>query len=271
MIDFASITAQTDSYNFHSHTQFCDGRDTMEHFVQAAIDAGMKHYGFSPHAPIPVESPCNMSRDDVPAYLEEVKQLQATYGNLIHLYAAMEIDYTAVSGPADDYYHQLPLDYTIGSVHFIPVPDDATAAVDVDGSPERFIETMHSRFGDDIEWVVRAYYQQMMRMVDAGGFDVVGHLDKIGLNASVFQPGIDKEPWYDRLVRDLIDNIMDHHLVIEVNTKQWTRRGRLFPDVRYFSLLKHFGATIIFNSDTHEPHLVDSGRHQAMEIFAAAK
>jgi histidinol-phosphatase (PHP family) len=39
--------------NYHSHTNFCDGTDTPETYVKAAIAQGMKVYGFSSHAPIP--------------------------------------------------------------------------------------------------------------------------------------------------------------------------------------------------------------------------
>ena len=55
------ITAATDRYNLHSHTQFCDGHAPMEAMARAASDCGMLHYGFSPHSPICVESGANMS------------------------------------------------------------------------------------------------------------------------------------------------------------------------------------------------------------------
>lgn len=42
--DIIDITESTDCYNFHSHTQFCDGRVSMEVMVVAAINAGMKHW-----------------------------------------------------------------------------------------------------------------------------------------------------------------------------------------------------------------------------------
>ena len=45
------IVNSTRNYNLHSHTQFCDGRFTMEEMVKAAIDCGMEHYGFTPHSP----------------------------------------------------------------------------------------------------------------------------------------------------------------------------------------------------------------------------
>lgn len=51
MIDFKHITRETDLYNFHTHTQFCDGHAPMEEFVVEAITQGFSHLGFSPILP----------------------------------------------------------------------------------------------------------------------------------------------------------------------------------------------------------------------------
>ena len=72
MFDFYSITKETDLYNLHTHTQYCDGHATIEEFVHEAIAQGFTHLGFTPHSPISVESPVNMSRDDVQAYFDEI-------------------------------------------------------------------------------------------------------------------------------------------------------------------------------------------------------
>ena len=267
MIDILSIVQSTDRYTLHGHTQFRKGDADMEDFVCQAIEAGFTHYGFTPHAPTIVESTCNMSRDDVSAFLTEVERLRKAYGEHINLWAGMEIDYIDGFGPSNEYFQALPLDYRIGSVHFIPSKADEQQMVDVDGRFERFKEKMGQYFENDIEWVVRTYFRQMMRMVEQGGFDIVGHFDKIGHNASQFRPGIDCEPWYDDLVRDLFEAIMDHHYIIEINTKAWEEFGRFFPNQRYFGMLRDAHSPVVFSSDAHWPHLINAGRREAMTLF----
>ncbi len=271
MIDLGKILDETTRYNFHSHTQFCDGRAVMEEFVNAAIARGYQHYGFSPQSPICIESPCNMKIDNVGIYLDEVARLKAKYGGRINLYASMEIDYLNEDwGPSQPLFQNMPLDYRIGAVHFIPsfvVPEEY---VDIDGHYENFKTKMLKYFNDDIEAVVRSYFNQSMKMVEAGGFDIIAHCDKIGHNASCHRPGIDCEPWYDALVGRLFEAIMDHHYIVEINTKAWDRYGRLFPSERFFSLLKRHNAPVVFNSDTHEPHLIDAGRDDAMQLYDKA-
>lgn len=268
MLDFQKITRETDLYNLHTHTQFCDGHAPMEEFVTEAIAMGFTHLGFSPHSPISVDSPCNMSHESVDRYFDEMQRLRVTYGDRIHLYTSMEIDYVSVGdGPASDYFKQLPLDYRIGSVHFIPAIDNPSEMVDIDGKFPAFKARMGRYFNGDIEYVVKAFFSQMMAMVDEGGFDIVGHMDKIGFNASQCCMDIDEEPWYDKLVIDLFENIMDHHLVIEVNTKAWLQRNRYYPNLKYFGMLKRFNAPVVVNSDAHYPTLLNNGRLEAIKLL----
>ena len=53
MIDILKIASTCKLYNFHTHTQFCDGHACMEDFVTAAIATHFSHLGFTPHSPIP--------------------------------------------------------------------------------------------------------------------------------------------------------------------------------------------------------------------------
>ena len=268
MINFKQITRETDLYNLHTHTQFCDGHATMQEFVVEAIEQGFAHFGFTPHSPISVESPCNMTREQVPQFFEEIERLRALYSQRIKIYAAMEVDYVSVGdGPASDYFQSLPLDYRIGSVHFIPAIDNPSLMVDIDGKFHDFKVRMAKHFNGDIEYVVKKFFSQMMAMVDEGGFDIVGHMDKIGFNASQYQVDIDEEPWFDKLVIDLFENIMDHHLTIEINTKAWLQRNRFYPNLKYFGMLKRYNAPAVVNSDAHYPTLINSGRPEALRLL----
>lgn len=270
MIDLKKIISETTRYNFHSHTQFCDGRSTMDAFATQAIALGLEHYGFSPHSPIPIESPCNMKHDDVPLYLDEVARLKQLHHGKINLYASMEIDFIDGWGPAHPYYQALPLDYRIGSVHFIPSFDNPEEYVDIDGRYENFKLKMEKYFHEDIESVVRSYYAQSLKLVEAGGFDIIAHCDKIGHNASCHCPGIEDEPWYQQLIKRHIDAIMDHHYIVEVNTKAWQQFNRFFPGERYFSLLKKYNAPVMFNSDCHYTELIEAGRDEAIKRYNEA-
>lgn len=265
MIDIVKIASSTDKYNFHSHTQFCDGRVPMAEMAAAAVGEGFLHWGFSPHSPIPIPSPCNMRREDTAAYFAEIDRLREEYAGRIELYAGMEIDYLGSSwGPADAYFRDLSLDYRIGSVHFIPGGENF---IDVDGSPESFMKKMGIYFDNDIRRVVNAYYDSLCEMIQAGGFDIVGHLDKIGYNASCFSPGIEEETWYRNRVNEAVDLVIEKRLIAELNTKAWHTASRVFPKECFLPRLVEAGIPIIVSSDAHYPDRVNAGRLEGIALI----
>ena len=267
-MDIISLIGNDRNYNFHSHTQFCDGRATMEEFVKEAVAQGFAHYGFSPHSPIPIDSPCNMSHNDVSQFIGEVNRLKSVYGNKIALYTSMEIDYLGDEwGPSSPYFDTLPLDYRIGSIHFIP---SDSGYIDMDGRFENFKNKMETYFHGDIRHVVETFYRQSTRMLEAGGFDIIGHFDKIGHNADHYHPGIEDLPWYRSLVNDIIDLIIERKVIVELNTKAWNDHHRLFPGTRYLSRLIEARVPIIVNSDAHYPALIDAARPLAFSYLSKA-
>lgn len=263
---YDEILSKTDRYNLHSHTQFCDGHASMRQMAEAASQAGMLHYGFSPHSPICVDSPCNMKSSDVAAYLEEKQRLSDDSSILPKLYAAMEIDFISPDfGPHIDYFQNIPLDYRIGSVHFVPNQDGIS--IDCDGSPQRFLRNLKEGFQNDLRYVVETYFVQLLTMIERGGFDILGHLDKIAQNAVEVDPEIESNPWYEALIDDAIRLSADRGIIVEINTKYINEKGRFFPHERWWNKLAQSGAHIAVNSDAHWPDKINEGRRQAFELL----
>lgn len=265
MIDFASMLGSSRAYNLHSHTQFCDGRSSMADCAAEAARRKFTHYAFSPHSPIPVSSPCNMSADDVDPYISEVRRIAAIHAPSTRVMASMEIDFLhGLWGPADPFFDSIPLDFRIGSVHFIP--HDSTF-IDIDGSAERFIDNMNGPFCRDIRHVVDSFFDASEAMLQAGHFDIIGHFDKIAMNGSQFDPQLTSRPWYRSRVYDLIDLIAESGVTAEINTKALTTRGRFFPDESLWRQLLIRRIPLVVNSDAHFAHLIDANRSEAFSIL----
>lgn len=257
-------------YNLHSHTQFCDGHADMETMVRGAVDAGLRYYGFSPHGPIDIPSPCNMRLADVAAYAAEAERLRQKYAGDIALFTGMEVDYLAPGqGPASPAVRDYGLDYVIGSVHFVPAPDGTFA--DTDGPAERFRTYVNDIFGGDLRYVVDTFFAQTRDMVREGGLDIIGHFDKIAQNASTMEPDIESQAWFGRQLDDTIDCILASGVAVEINTKARARHGRFFPHTRLWQRLKQAGVTILVNSDAHDPALTDASRGEAFGILDSLK
>lgn len=265
-MNLSEAIKDNDRYTLHCHTQFCDGHAPMEQFAAKAAAMDFCALGFTPHSPVPIESSCNMKEADVPLYLAEIERLRGLYPSL-RILAGMEVDYLGPQwGPASDYFHSLPLDFTIGSVHFIPTQEGRY--VDIDGRFERFKHRVAEDFHGDIRYVVDTYFSQSMDMVEQGGFDIIGHLDKIKQNASLYSPGIENEPWFMRLADDLVGLLTEKGLIVEVNTKSWEEHGHLFPAQRHWKRLLQAGTQIVVNSDAHYPERLNASRQPVLASLA---
>lgn len=253
-----------DLCNYHSHCDFCDGKAPAETFVKAAIAAGFHSYGISSHSPLPFRTKWSLDRENVPAYLREVDRLKSKYGHDIELYVGMEIDYLDdLWNPSIVYFQDLPLDYRIGSVHFVKNSEDKL--MDMDGPLDEFRINLHNLFGGDLRCLVEAYFDASMRMVEAGGFDFIAHADKIAMNASLVDPSVVEESWYKKRILEYFTLIAEKNLMMEVNTKAYRRLGMMFPDRRYFKWLNEHGVRFLVNSDCHLPEFVNDGRALAFE------
>ena len=63
-------------FDFHIHTDFCDGKDAAEDIVKAAIDKGLKTIGFSSHSYTPFDTDYCMNEQDTKDYLAQIKLLK---------------------------------------------------------------------------------------------------------------------------------------------------------------------------------------------------
>lgn len=255
--------------NYHSHCSFCDGHAPLEEFVQAAVRMGFTSYGVSSHAPLPFPTRWTMERKQVVPYLEEIDRLKEKYGEQIELYAGMEIDYLdEASNPAIPYFQNLPLDYRIGSVHLLA--SSTGEIVDIDVKKEKFAAFLPLYFENDLEGLVKSYFEKLMRMVESGGFDIVGHADKMIYNAACCQPDILDRPWFGRLIAGYFTLIREKGLMVEINTKAYRNTGVFFPSRRHFALLKEMRIPVLVNSDAHYPDLINSGRSEALGALKSA-
>lgn len=259
----------TNLTNYHSHTTYCDGKATAETFIQEAIRQGFYSYGISSHAPLPFHTHWSMDMEDTDAYIREITHLKAKYAGQIEVYLGMEIDYlTDDHNPSSSFFQKLPLDYRIGSVHLLH--DREGNLTDIDVKPERFAELIETRFNKDLKQVVTAYFDKLMTMLEKGGFDFVGHADKISMNASYCQPDITSQPWYLDKIRTYFSMIAAGGYMMEINTKAFKNKGLFFPNREHFTLIRDLRIPVLVNSDSHQISFMNDGRPEALQALQDA-
>ena len=256
--------------NYHSHCTFCDGRSMPEDFVKFAISHGFRAYGFSSHSPLPFDTFWNMSKDDMPEYLAEINRLKEKYAGRLEIYTSLEMDYLDETyNPSIAYFQELPLDYRIGSIQFLPLSEHLSEdnMVCIDGAFADYKNSVDRYFEGKISKLVARYFDSTLKMVEAGGIDIVGHMDKIYMNGHKCEGFSFDADWYQKPFKAALDLIAQKGLMVEINTKNLIKKQQIFPRKEYLGLLKDMNIPVMVNSDCHYPDLVNDGRSEAFKIL----
>jgi histidinol-phosphatase (PHP family) len=242
----------------------------MEEFVKFAISKGVRKYGFSSHAPLPFTTFWNMNIDDFDDYQNEFKRLKLKYASEIELFIALEIDYiNDFIDIKNNLYNTENLDYLIGSIHYMDKLPNGNFWT-VDGNFEDFKNGLNQLFDGDIKAAAKRFYEITNIMVQKGGFEMVGHFDKIALNGSKCRGFKTTQSWYQNLVGDALQQIKNNDLILEINTKSLTDKGMTYPDLNFYPLINELKIPIVVNSDCHYPTKITEGFEQTFSALKKA-
>lgn len=232
--------------NLHTHTTFCDGKNTPEELVLYAIDKGFNSLGFSGHAYTPFDS--SYCINDTESYLAEINRLKEKYKGKIEIYLGIEEDAAAP-------FKREPFDYVIGSSHYFLIGDKYFA---IDQSAECFKKCLDA-FDKDILKLANSYYSRFTSYLEKYKPDIIGHFDLILKYEEVSPSGFFESEEYFSLADKYAKEASKLNLLFEVNTGAMARgyRTKPYPHERILHTLKKSGARIILSSDCHEKHKLD--------------
>lgn len=232
--------------NCHTHTTYCDGKNSAEDMVIAAIEKGFKSIGFSGHGPMIYESDWAMSKKNLDKYIDEIKHLKDKYADKIDVLCGLELD--------ADYsvFDSGKFDYFICSVHqFIRNGKDYP----IDFSADVLAQLVDELFDGDWIKMAAAYYDKLADFVIKMKPQVVGHFDLITkYNDNNAQFDVNNTE-YQKLALSAVDRILDadSDVLFEVNTGAMFRLGNSAPYPAEF-IMKHLcdrNAKLTVTSDAH--------------------
>ena len=263
--------------NLHTHTNFSDGSDDPEKYVESAIALGLNSLGFSDHSPLPFENSFALREEETGKYCEDILKLRENCKMQnakckMQIFLGMEADYIPGTGHAFSYFHEnYPLDYLIGSVHLVRngSPGDLWF---IDGpDPATYDNGLNSLFGGDIRKGVTAYYRQINEMLASNRMDIIGHLDKIKMhNRGRFFS--ESDSWYAALVDETLNLVRNSGVIVEINTRGLykKRSDSLFPGPAILHKIRELNIPVIISSDAHKPHELDGEFEYGFSLLKAA-
>lgn len=247
----------------HTHTTFCDGRDTPEAMARAAAEQGLTTLGFSGHSYAPQED-FGIAPEALPAYIAQIRRLQHAYAGRLEVLCGIELDPDA---PPTDLS---PFDYVIGSCHSVQGADGRIYVVD--GTPENLADAIEQGFGGDALACAAAYYDRLTRFVLALKPTIVGHFDLITKFCEK-QPPFDAESAaYREIACAALDRVLEARLVFEVNTGAMARGWRTSPYPADFLLerIARSGGRVTLTADAHAKEQLTFGFDEALERIRRA-
>ena len=248
--------------NYHTHSDFCDGKASPAAMALAAREAGYEVLGFSGHAPFPEGMRWAVKPERLGDYAAEIRRLKAAWApggaeaaahGSMEVLLGLEIDwFPPESSPADGRFTGLDLDYSIGSVHFAAVP--GFEPFTVDSNNEAFALSL-ARAGNDAKVLYRDYYARLAAMIEAGGFDILGHFDLIKKNngASIYFD--EASPDYLAAAFEAADCLKGRNIVVEINLGGLARGKTTepYPSLAILKRLRGLEVPITFCADAHAP------------------
>ena len=245
--------------DFHIHTNYCDGKNSPEEIVRAAIELGMKRMGFSCHSYTDFDESYCIKKEKIAEYRAEIRDLAKRYKDKIEILCGVEQDYYS-NEPTDVF------DYVIASVHYV---NKNGKFFEIDGSEKDFIKLAEEQYGGDYMALCEGYFENVGDVIKKTKGDIIGHFDlvtKFNEGNRLFNTS-DKR--YVSVAKQAIDKLLAYNKPFEINTGAISRgyRSEAYPENGLLKYIFENGGRVILSSDSHS---VDSllGQFEVYEKIA---
>lgn len=244
--------------NLHSHTTFCDGKNTPEEMARAAVELGMDSLGFSGHGPNRAPDDAAMAQETVPAYREAVLQVKEKYAGRLEVFLGIERDWFWAPDGGN-------WDYVIGSVHYV---EKDGAYLGVDHSEAVFLQNVEQHYGGDFYAFAQDYYRLVGEVPERTGCQIVGHFDlitKFNEGDRLFDTG---HPRYVDAALDALGRLAGKGVICEINTGAMSRgyRSSPYPAPALLRAMRERDIPICITGDSHNVDALLHAFPQAVEL-----
>jgi histidinol-phosphatase (PHP family) len=232
--------------NYHTHTTYCDGNNTPEEVVVAAIEKGFYSLGFSGHAYTSYDLRYCMK--DTLGYIKEINKLKKKYADKIQIYLGIEED-------SAHYVNRSDFDYILGSCHYFHVGDNHYP---IDSDYDCFKKCLEV-FKYDITKLSEHYYSHFVDYISKRKPDIVGHFDLITKYDEIDVMRFLNNPEYIKVSEKYMEIASQNDVIFEVNTGAISRGYRTlpYPQENLLYILKKNNGKVILSSDSHSIDTLD--------------
>ncbi len=228
--------------DFHTHTVFSDGKNTVRECVDAAAEKGLAALGISDHSFTPFDVRyCMRPATNMEAYEStvraEIKRAREEWN--LPVYLGIEWDYGS-ENRFDAY------DYRIGSVHYILRED---RMYPVDSGLAHQLRCIEEEFhGNKLDYI-KAYFEEVVEHARRNRPDFMGHFDLLTKHGHFDET----DPAYLAVATEAMAETLSYVKVFEVNAGAIIRglKTEPYPNPVLLKTLHRLGGKVILSSDAH--------------------
>lgn len=245
--------------NLHTHSTYCDGKDTPEQMLLSAMAQGFGSLGFSGHSYNPYSNYAGFSLEKEQLYKKEIQRLKEKYAGKFPIYLGLEVEMYAKPDMTG-------YDYLIGSSHYFKLGD---AYIGFDRNAETCRQIIRDHFCGDGMAFAKEYYRQLALLPQYGKFDILGHFDIISKNVELADLFDMEAPEYIDAAVQALETLRPHIPIFEVNTGAIARGYRTspYPSRTLLKIMKEMDFRAVISSDCHDATKLTCGFDMAKDLL----
>lgn len=234
--------------NLHTHTTYCDGQNTIDELVEAAIKKRFRSIGFSAHSHTPFDDGYCLKPGGFKQYMSDVLSAKEKYGGSIDVFLGMENDMCAP-------YYSNALDYSLSSIHYIQFDGEYLC---VDNTEQILIDAINNHFGGDGLKMAMEYFKQAKYYLSKKCADIAAHFDivtKLNKGGKLFD---EENIAYKEAAISALNVAIESGIIIEVNTSGFrTPKAVQYPSDFLLEYAHFKNAKITVSADAHTTAMLD--------------
>jgi histidinol-phosphatase (PHP family) len=241
--------------DYHVHTTWSDGSGSVEECVRRAVALGLPEIAFAEHfSPLPGPGEDWWLRPERLAdYFADVHAAAARHAD-VRVLAGVEAEFVAgQEARLEEYLAAWPFEVVVLGVHEVEgfVFDDPSLRED---------PRWH---GPDA--LLTSYYRTVRRAAEWGRFDILAHMDYIGLWGHRPGPAVQPE------IEAALDALAASGAAVELNTDRFSDpAGVMYPSLAILSGARSRGIPLTVDSDAHAAEHVGRAWQEALALARAA-
>lgn len=221
-------------YNFHAHTLRCHhATGTEREYIEAAIAAGIKEWGFSEHIPFIFpngkENSYRVPMVEVSEYINTVNQLKVEYKDKINIHLGFEMEYY------EEYFDEMVENARKWGAEYLILGQHS-----VGNEPEFFFWSTEETENEEY---LKQYVSRVVAAIESGVITYVAHPDMFNFTGD--------DEIYNEEMAKIIKAAEEYNVPLEINFLG-IRDKRNYPTERFWKLAEGYDISVVFGFDAHD-------------------